>query len=66
MDEVSPDPPELDPAVLSSISEHAKRVATWLEQEQAEAARHGHPSDSLQEQIAGWQFVADVMQEWGS
>lgn len=58
------EPPLVDPNVLDSIADHADRLVTWLEREQEEAASHGHPVDSLSEQIKGWRFVAEAMREW--
>lgn len=64
MTDVPPEPPPLDPNVVDSIADHADSLVTWLEGEQVEAASHGHPVDSLDEQISGWRFVAEAMREW--
>lgn len=64
MDDPFPEAPPVDPSVLHIMAKHADRVVAWLENEQAEGARHGHPPESVSDRVAGWRFVADAMREW--
>ena len=64
MSEFFPEAPPLEQGVIERIAEHAERAVAWLEREQAQAASHGHPADSLSKHINGWRFVAVAMREW--
>ena len=64
MNDFPPSAPEVSASALTAMADYADELVAWLEADQAEAARHGHPPDSLKAQIDGWKFVAVAMREW--
>lgn len=64
MTDVPPELPAVPAEALTAIADYAEELARWLDEEQAEAARHGHTPGSQQPPIDGWTFVAEALREW--